>query len=89
MIRYKSHGSPVTPTHDVDQDYNNATAVDQIWEDVMESQDDIRKNMEVNECEESTLHDVNMEEEMRRKQQHAQQKAYDEDDDMPGGAQRV
>ncbi|TQE05620.1 hypothetical protein C1H46_008753 [Malus baccata] len=46
-------------------------------------------DMEVDECEETTLHDVNMEEEMRRKQQQAQQEAYDEDDDMPGGAQRV
>ncbi|WCJ40129.1 hypothetical protein M5689_021060 [Euphorbia peplus] len=46
-------------------------------------------DMELDECEETTLHDVNMEEEMRRKQQQAQQEAYDEDDDMPGGAQRV
>ncbi|XP_051143147.1 dnaJ protein homolog isoform X2 [Andrographis paniculata] len=48
-------------------------------------------NAEIEECEETTLQDVNMEEEMRRKQQqqHAQE-AYDEDDDdMPGGAQRV
>ncbi|CAM8893004.1 unnamed protein product [Rhodiola kirilowii] len=46
--------------------------------------------MEIDECEETTLHDVNMEEEMRRKQAQAQQEAYDEDDDdMPGGAQRV
>ncbi|KAK6138015.1 hypothetical protein DH2020_028242 [Rehmannia glutinosa] len=44
--------------------------------------------MELDECEETTLHDVNMEEEMRRKQQAAQE-AYDEDDDMHGGAQRV
>jgi len=44
--------------------------------------------MELDECEETTLHDVNIEEEMRRKQsQH--QEAYDEDDDMHGGAQRV
>ncbi|PIN07056.1 Molecular chaperone (DnaJ superfamily) [Handroanthus impetiginosus] len=44
--------------------------------------------MEIDECEETTLHDVNMEEEMRRKAQH--QEAYDEDDeDMHGGAQRV
>ncbi|EEF46534.1 dnaJ protein homolog [Ricinus communis] len=46
-------------------------------------------DMELDECEETTLHDVNMEEEMRRKQQQAQQEAYDEDDDMPSGAQRV
>lgn len=45
-------------------------------------------DMELDECEETTLHDVNIEEEMRRKQQ-TQQEAYDEDDDMPGGAQRV
>ncbi|GLT77725.1 hypothetical protein SLA2020_492860 [Shorea laevis] len=46
-------------------------------------------DMELDECEETTLHDVNMEEEMRRKRQ-AQQEAYEEeDDDMHGGAQRV
>ncbi|KAJ8767907.1 hypothetical protein K2173_020847 [Erythroxylum novogranatense] len=45
-------------------------------------------DMELDECEETTLHDVNIEEEMRRKQQ-AQQEAYDEDEDMHGGAQRV
>jgi DnaJ family protein A protein 2 len=45
-------------------------------------------DMELDECEETTLHDVNIEEESRRRQQ-AQQEAYDEDDDMPGGAQRV
>ncbi|PHT34937.1 Chaperone protein dnaJ 3 [Capsicum baccatum] len=46
-------------------------------------------DMELDECEETTLHDVNMEEEMRRKQA-AQQEAYDEDEEMPGGgAQRV
>ncbi|RWR86705.1 dnaJ protein 2 [Cinnamomum micranthum f. kanehirae] len=41
-------------------------------------------SMELDECEETTLHDVNMEEEMRRKQQQQQQEAYDEDDDEPG-----
>jgi len=47
-------------------------------------------DMEVDECEETTLHDVNFEEEMRRKQVQAQQEAYDEDDDMHGGGpQRV
>ncbi|KAJ0102275.1 hypothetical protein Patl1_05837 [Pistacia atlantica] len=45
-------------------------------------------DMELDECEETTLHDVNIEEEMRRKQQAAQE-AYDEDEDMHGGAQRV
>nr|XP_043632761.1 dnaJ protein homolog [Erigeron canadensis] len=47
-------------------------------------------DMELDECEETTLHDVNIEEEMRRKQhQQRSQEAYDEDDEMPGGAQRV
>ncbi|KDP22008.1 hypothetical protein JCGZ_03128 [Jatropha curcas] len=45
-------------------------------------------DMELDECEETTLHDVNFEEEMRRKQQHAAE-AYDEDEDMHGGSQRV
>ncbi|AEE77863.1 dnaJ protein homolog atj3 [Arabidopsis thaliana] len=48
-------------------------------------------DMEIDECEETTLHDVNIEDEMRRKAQ-AQREAYDdddEDDDHPGGAQRV
>ena len=45
-------------------------------------------DMELDECEETTLHDVNMEEETRRRQQ-AQQEAYEEDEDMHGGAQRV
>lgn len=45
-------------------------------------------DMELDECEETTLHDVNIEEEMRRKQAQAQE-AYEEDDDAPGGAQRV
>ncbi|CAN4123255.1 unnamed protein product [Withania somnifera] len=47
-------------------------------------------DMELDECEETTLHDVNIEEEMRRKQQRHAQEAYDEDDDdMHGGARRV
>lgn len=45
-------------------------------------------DMELDECEETTLHDVNIEEEMRRKPtQH--QEAYDEDEGMHGGGQRV
>eukprot|EP00249_Psilotum_nudum_P014406 c24805_g1_i1 orf=279-1541(-) len=41
-------------------------------------------DMELDECEETTLHDVgSMEEEMRRKQQ-AQQEAYEEDDEQSG-----
>lgn len=45
-------------------------------------------DMELDECEETTLHDVNIEEEMRRKQQAAQE-VYDEDEDTHGGPQRV
>ncbi|WZZ21842.1 hypothetical protein YC2023_123229 [Brassica napus] len=48
-------------------------------------------DMEIDECEETTLHDVNIGDEMRRKAQ-AQREAYDDDDDDeegPGGAQRV
>ena len=37
-------------------------------------------DMEVDECEETTMYDINIEEEMRRKQQQ-QQEAYDEDED--------
>ncbi|KAL7218438.1 hypothetical protein ACSBR2_011663 [Camellia fascicularis] len=45
--------------------------------------------MELDECEETTRHDVNIEEEMRWKQQQAQE-AYHEDEDIhSGGAQRV
>ncbi|PIA37437.1 hypothetical protein AQUCO_03000189v1 [Aquilegia coerulea] len=43
-------------------------------------------DMELYECEETTMHDVNIEEEMRRK--HAtEHEAYDEDDEMPDGTQ--
>ncbi|KAG6480921.1 hypothetical protein ZIOFF_057509 [Zingiber officinale] len=45
-------------------------------------------DMELDECEETTLYDVNIEEEMRRKQAQAQE-AYEEDDLQGGGAQRV
>jgi len=48
-------------------------------------------DMEIDECEETTLHEVNIEDEMRRKAQ-AQREAYDDDDDDedgPGGPQRV
>ncbi|XP_020599776.1 dnaJ protein homolog [Phalaenopsis equestris] len=46
-------------------------------------------DMELDECEETTLHDVNMEEEMMRKQAQQAQEAYEEDEEMHGGAQRV
>ncbi|XP_057954330.1 dnaJ protein homolog [Malania oleifera] len=47
-------------------------------------------DMELDECEETTLHDVNIEEEKRRKQAAQAQEAYEEDEDMPGGGgQRV
>jgi DnaJ family protein A protein 2 len=40
-------------------------------------------DMELDDCEETTMHDVNMEDEMRRKQQqHQYQEAYDEDDEQ-------
>ncbi|KAL7148075.1 hypothetical protein ABFS83_06G152800 [Erythranthe nasuta] len=43
-------------------------------------------DMELDECEETTLHNVNMEEEMRRKPQQRAHEAYDDDDeDMHGG----
>lgn len=38
-------------------------------------------NKEVDQCEETTLHDVNMEEESRRQHRHRQHEAYVEDDD--------
>ncbi|KAM0934282.1 putative Heat shock protein DnaJ, cysteine-rich [Dioscorea sansibarensis] len=41
--------------------------------------------MELDECEETTLYDVNIEEEMRRKHQQHQNEAYDEDDDDDAG----
>lgn len=42
-------------------------------------------DMELDECEETTLHDVNIDEEMRRKQAHAHaQEAYDEDEESSG-----
>ncbi|ONM19663.1 DnaJ 2 [Zea mays] len=44
-------------------------------------------DMELDECEETMPYDVNIEEEMQRRRQH--QEAYDEDDDVPGGGQRV
>lgn len=40
--------------------------------------------MELDECEETNLHDVNMEEELRRKKQQQQEEAYDEDDEPSG-----
>ncbi|KAL2540972.1 Chaperone protein dnaJ 2 [Abeliophyllum distichum] len=46
-------------------------------------------DMELEECEETTLQDVNMEEEMRRKQAQRQEAYEDEDEEMHGGAQRV
>ncbi|PWZ07959.1 DnaJ 2 [Zea mays] len=45
-------------------------------------------DMELDECEDTMPYDVNIEEEMRRRQQQHQE-AYDEDDNVPGGGQRV
>ncbi|XP_060218945.1 dnaJ protein homolog isoform X1 [Lycium barbarum] len=39
--------------------------------------------IELDECEETIMHDVNIEEEMRHKEQRRQQEAYDSDDDEP------
>ncbi|CAD6250035.1 unnamed protein product [Miscanthus lutarioriparius] len=41
-------------------------------------------DMELDQCEETTLHDVNIEEEMRRRQQQKRQEAYDEDEEAAG-----
>jgi DnaJ family protein A protein 2 len=41
-------------------------------------------DMELDECEETTLLDVNIEDEMRRKQQQ-QQEDYEEDEESSGG----
>lgn len=46
-------------------------------------------SLTLDECEETTMHDVNVEAEKRRKEARAQQEAYNEDDDMAVGAQRV
>ncbi|MCD7460886.1 DNAj domain protein [Datura stramonium] len=42
-------------------------------------------DVELDKCEETTMHDVNMEEEIRRKEQRRRQEAYDmaDDDDVP------
>lgn len=39
--------------------------------------------MELDKCEETTMHNVNIEEEMRRKEKQRQQEVYDSDDDEP------
>jgi len=45
---------------------------------------------ELDDCEETTLHDVNLKEEMKRKHQHHYREAYDEDEDEgPSGGHRV
>jgi len=41
-------------------------------------------DMELDQCEETTLHDVNIEEEMRRRQHQKRQEAYDEDEEESG-----
>lgn len=46
-------------------------------------------DMELDECEETTLYDVNIEEEMRRKQAQAQEAYEEEEDDVHGRAQRL
>ena len=46
-------------------------------------------DMELDECEETTLHDVNIEEEMRRKQQASAGGGEPYEEDEPQGGQRV
>ncbi|KAK1400747.1 Chaperone protein dnaJ 3 [Heracleum sosnowskyi] len=47
-------------------------------------------DIDMEDCEETTMHDVNMEEELRRKEHQRKQEAYDEDDeDEAGGMPRV
>ncbi|XP_014516725.1 dnaJ protein homolog 1 [Vigna radiata var. radiata] len=44
---------------------------------------------ELDDCEETTLHDVNLKEEMKRKHQHHYREAYDEDEDEGPSGHRV
>ena len=46
-------------------------------------------DIDMEDCEETTMHDVNMEEELRRKEHQRKQEAYDEDDEDEGGMPRV
>ncbi|KAK4270509.1 hypothetical protein QN277_023538 [Acacia crassicarpa] len=46
-------------------------------------------DMELDDCEETTLHDVNIEEEMNRKKQQQYREAYDDDDDDEPSMPRV
>jgi DnaJ family protein A protein 2 len=46
-------------------------------------------SVDMDNCEEVSAMDVDMEQEMRRQQQQQQQQSYDDDDDHPGGQQRV
>ena len=46
-------------------------------------------DMELDECEETTMHDVNIEEEMRRKQNQRRQEAYDDEDEDDGAPRGV
>lgn len=46
-------------------------------------------DMELDDCEETTMHDVNMEDEMRRKHHQHQREAYDDDDDDESSGPRV
>jgi DnaJ family protein A protein 2 len=45
--------------------------------------------MELDECEETTMHDVNIEEEMRRRQNQRRQEAYDEEEEDEGAPRGV
>jgi DnaJ family protein A protein 2 len=48
-----------------------------------------QSDMDVDQCEETTMHDVNIEEEMRRRQNQRRQEAYDEEDEDEGAPRGV
>jgi DnaJ family protein A protein 2 len=48
-----------------------------------------QSSMELDECEETTMHDVNIEEEMRRRQNQRRQEAYDEEEEDEGAPRGV
>jgi len=48
-----------------------------------------QSDMDVDQCEETTMHDVNIEEEMRRRQNQRRQEAYNEEDEDEGAPRGV
>lgn len=54
----------------------------QLLEKILPQKSSKKADMELDDCEETILHDVNnLEEEMRRRKQQRSREAYDEDDD--------